>query len=344
MGYGDMWYSTTGSHNIALGLQTLYHNTTGSGSIAIGDSALFDLTAASDNIAIGHNSLENATTGSYNNAFGARSLNSLTTGSRNNAVGVEALYTVATGSYNNALGYYALHVSTGTSNNAVGDLALYSATTGTGNTGMGDDAGYNIATGSNNSAFGINAGPTTSALDNTACLGAGASTAVSNKVRLGNTAVTVIEGQVAYSYPSDGRFKYNVNDQEVKGLEFIKLLRPVVYNFDTRKFQEFQIAGVPDSMKHKYFDGVDFSASTAVRQSGFIAQEVEQAAIQAGYDFNGIHKPENANDNYSLAYSQFVVPLVKAVKEQQTMIEQLQQQNKELIERLNNVEHKLENK
>jgi hypothetical protein len=40
-----------------------------------------------------------------------------------------------------------------------------------------------------------------------------------------------------------------------------------------------------------------------------------------GYDFNGLHKPANENDNYGVAYSQFVVPLVKAVQEQQTMIE-----------------------
>lgn len=41
---------------------------------------------------------------------------------------------------------------------------------------------------------------------------------------------------------------------------------------------------------------------------------------ETGYNFNGIHKPENSNDNYSVAYSLFTVPLVKAVQEQQKMI------------------------
>jgi trimeric autotransporter adhesin len=42
---------------------------------------------------------------------------------------------------------------------------------------------------------------------------------------------------------------------------------------------------------------------------------VEQAAKEIGYAFDGIHTPANENDNYSLAYDAFVVPLVKAVQE-----------------------------
>jgi hypothetical protein len=70
----------------------------------------------------------------------------------------------------------------------------------------------------------------------------------------------------------------------------------------------------------------EFAASTAIRQSGFIAQEVEKAAQEVGYNFNGVHKPENDDDNYSLAYGQFVVPLVKGMQEQQVMIEKQQMQ------------------
>ena len=47
------------------------------------------------------------------------------------------------------------------------------------------------------------------------------------------------------------------------------------------------------------------------RRTGFIAQEVEQAATASGFNFHAIHKPENDNDHYGLSYSQFVVPLVK---------------------------------
>ena len=63
--------------------------------------------------------------------------------------------------------------------------------------------------------------------------------------------------------------------------------------------------------------------------SGLIAQDVEKAAEEAGYDFSGVQVPDNPEDLYSLRYSDFVIPLVKAVQEladrvggQQAMIEQ----------------------
>jgi hypothetical protein len=87
---------------------------------------------------------------------------------------------------------------------------------------------------------------------------------------------------------------------------------------------------MPDSLAAHYLAD-DFGPSTAIRQSGFIAQEVEQAAKEVGYDFNGVFVPENPEtDNYSLAYAQFVVPLVKGMQEQQAMIESQQAQIAEL--------------
>ena len=87
---------------------------------------------------------------------------------------------------------------------------------------------------------------------------------------------------------------------------------------------------MPDSIKRKHTEGVDFSASSSIRQSGFVAQEVEQAMKESGYDFNGVHKPADGNDHYSLAYSLFTVPLVKAVQEQQKEIEELKAMVKSL--------------
>ncbi len=49
--------------------------------------------------------------------------------------------------------------------------------------------------------------------------------------------------------------------------------------------------------------------------TGFIAQEVHEAAKDINYDFHGVYAPINATDNYGLRYSEFTVPLVKAVQE-----------------------------
>jgi hypothetical protein len=57
------------------------------------------------------------------------------------------------------------------------------------------------------------------------------------------------------------------------------------------------------------------------RFSGFLAQDVEAAARSIGYDFSGVDAPKNENDLYGLRYAEFVVPLVKAVQEQQEIIE-----------------------
>ena len=69
-------------------------------------------------------------------------------------------------------------------------------------------------------------------------------------------------------------------------------------------------------------------------QSGFIAQEVEAAAKSLGYNFSGIDRPRNEKDLYGLRYAEFVVPLVKAMQEQQALIAALQKQVNELSRQL----------
>ena len=74
-------------------------------------------------------------------------------------------------------------------------------------------------------------------------------------------------------------------------------------------------------------------------QTGFIAQEVEKTALALGYHFDGVNAPQNITDTYSISYSQFVMPLVKAVQEQQQMIEKQQTTIKELLKRVEKLEH-----
>ena len=69
-------------------------------------------------------------------------------------------------------------------------------------------------------------------------------------------------------------------------------------------------------------------------QSGFIAQEVEEAAQSLGSDFSGVDAPNNDHDIYGLRLAEFVVPLVKAVQEQQQMISNLEKRIEELESRL----------
>jgi trimeric autotransporter adhesin len=290
----------------------------GTDNAAFGAVALSTLTTGSNNVGIGKRALQLNTTGSENVAVGVNALAVNTTNSGITAIGYKAL--AANVEVNNtAVGHLALVVSTqGKNNTAVGERSMQANLTGTQNAALGALTMGTNTTGSNNTALGFLSNVSLNNFNNATALGSSSVVNASNKVRIGNSTVTVIEGQVAYTWPSDARFKFNVTE-EVKGLDFINKLRPVVYNFDTRKFQQFLVQNMPEADRAAYLQA-DFGPSTAVRQSGFLAQEVEQVAKEVGYDFNGIHVPVDANDNYSLAYAEFVVPLVKAVQEQQQLI------------------------
>lgn len=328
----------TGLFNTGNGHLALSSNTTGGYNTAVGNKALRFNTTGGNNTAIGAAVMDNNTTGASNTALGSMALKFNTTGSDNTAVGVGSLGTHATGRYNVGIGTGALrYFASGFGNTAVGSLAanahMIANSTGDYNTTVGFQTGVGSAYTTTMGALAT----TGSGNVNTTALGAFANTgAVDNKVRIGGPSVTVIEGQVNFSAVSDGRFKDNVSDTDVQGLAFVKRLRPVVYNFNTKRYAEFLSQDQPDSLRKAYMNQ-DFAPSMAVRQHGFIAQEVAKAAESLGYDFDGVHKPENNKDYYSISYASFVVPLVKAVQEQQQMIEaqtkadqKLQQQIEEL--------------
>ena len=153
-------------------------------------------------------------------------------------------------------------------------------------------------------------------LSNATAIGCFAIVNASNKIVLGaNMAGMVIGGYAAWSNLSDGRFKENIKE-DVPGLKFITKLRPVTYTVNTQKLEAHIMQNMPDSIKTKRKQKPeDYARAAAKIQTGFVAQEVEKLAKELNYDFDGVNAPQNPTDNYSIAYSQFVVPLVKAVQE-----------------------------
>ncbi len=284
--------------------------------------------------------------GTNNSAFGKNALLNAAAGSnQNTAIGYLALYTLTTGDANTAAGYEALYYCTGDANTAAGDIALMGNTTGNSNTAFGHEALVGNQTGIENSAFGASAmianltgdgntavgfssGTAGTAENHQTAIGARALTHMDDMIRLGGPQVTLYECQVAMLPPSDQRFKSDVNYDGVNGLEFIQKLRPVVYNLDTKKHTEINTHNFPEKMKADFLKE-DFSASMAIRRTGFIAQEVEEAANAVGYNFSAVSRPGSESGVYGLQYEIFVVPLTKAIQEQQALIKQYQ---KELLE------------
>jgi len=364
----------SGKENVALGYSSLFKNTSSMGNVAVGNEVLYENTEGSFNSGLGYKSLNKNTIGKENTALGDYTLSQNTSGSNNTAIGNEALLLNTTGFSNVAIGTQSLHKNTSVSNLvAIGDSALYNngigatgstdaigntavgskallsnttgsdntatgyqalyAATGDDNTAIGWKALFNLTSGSQNTAIGYQVYPFgTNTYSNYTGIGYNTGTNIanpSNRVEVGNMSVGWIGGQVDWSTYSDKRIKENIKS-DVLGLEFITLLNPVTYNLNIHK--QNKMMGIDEAKGNKDWEGkYDIEER---RMTGFLAQEVAEAARKTNYDFSGVDISENENELYSLRYAEFVVPLVKAVQEQQEIIKQqetkLQQQEKRL--------------
>ena len=327
--------NTSGGSNVAIGAGAMYGNTSGLYNTAVGSTALYYSNKGENNTAIGAEALYNDSTGSNNTAVGYQAL-TRSNGKDNTATGANALLNNTSGALNTATGGYALQSNTvGNFNTANGNTALYLNTTGNQNTAVGQSALYSNTTGHDNTAIGIGALDLNVNGYYNIALGASAGTAsyaantfntisignydylngYQNQVIIGSTSTAWIGGKVTWSTFSDARIK-NTIAEDVKGLDFILKLRPVTYHISNKAIIKLSGNKETPDFPGKY-------DNEKIKYSGFLAQEVEKAAQASHYDFSGYAAPKNQYQLYTLSYEQFVVPLVKAMQEQQKMIEEL---------------------
>ena len=288
---GNIFIHSYGSSNFFAGLAAGNQTVTGDTNTASGANALNGNTGGSLNTATGGNALKVNTTGSFNTATGASALISNIGGTRNTATGTYSLQNNIGGSYNTAIAYGSLSANTG----------------GSYNTAVGYEAGQTITTGTYNTFIGYSADASANYFTNATAIGNGAIVDASNKVRIGNSLVAVIEGAVNMTTPSDSRLKKDVEDIG-QGLAFIRSLRPVQYRFTNGN------------------DRIDF---------GFIAQDIE---VLLGTDYNVLGIGRDTERTLSLRYTDFIAPLVKAVQEQQFIINSQKDKIKTLEDRLSRLE------
>ncbi len=233
------------------------------------------------------------------------------TGNKNTFYGSKAGYTNTSERYNTFSGSMAGHGNnTGNYNTYSGYFAGYANARGSRNTGVGNSANSATTDNTNSTGIGYNADPM-----------------ASNTVHIGNNSVTSIKGQVGFSTYGDARFKTEVSEEEVLGLAFITGLRPVTYTYNIDALAQWKEARYGEKDTSSWEGKYDIEN---IRFSGFIAQEVEALADRLGYAFSGVDRPKNKKDIYGLRYAAFVVPLVKAVQEQQARIQKLEARNREL--------------
>jgi len=209
---------------------------------------------------------------------------------------------------NTALGHKALVSNNiGNYNTVIGSDAFNDNTSGGGNTVIGAKSLDTNTSGDNNTAIGYFALLGTSGGDNNIGIGFNALVPVSsgsNQIRIGNNAITHAGIQVAWDVTSDKRWKDNIRALPY-GLEVVKQLKPVDY---VRKNNDAK-----------------------TREMGFIAQDIETLLTKVGYTDQGfLHKDDNGY--MSIRYNDFIALLTKAIKEQQEIIENQNNEIKSLIE------------
>ncbi len=186
-------------------------------------------------------------------------------------------------------------------------------------------------------------------ISNSIALGNVAFVDATDKVVIGNSATQVIGGYQNWTNYSDRRIKKDIK-ADVPGLEFIMRLRPVTYYRDP-----IAADSIIRGYAHPVIREIAQLRPDTLRYTGFIAQEVKQAAEEIGYEFSGFVPGKL----YGLRYAEFVPPIVKAIQEQQKIIQQqqeeiarlkeevqqlkaLQEENKQLRERMEKIEALLE--
>ncbi len=334
-----------GVQNTATGALALYSpqsvsSTGGSGCTASGVRALYNNSSFDNSPGVQG--------GNYNTATGFEAMYKNVAGIGNTACGYQALYKNYYGNYNSGFGIGAMYSNSvhASENTAMGVYSLISTTNSQENTAVGYDAGHSYDNGNYNCFIGAETDANGPGYTNSIAIGHGTLVTGSNMMRVGNGATVSIGGPVGWSTISDGRVKRNIQEN-VPGLAFINKLKPISYTIDlaaidriTRPAAQKQQAATLNAGSGKnettsrpepYQMTAARSAKEQIVYTGFVAQQVEQAAQSLHYAFSGVDAARNDKDLYSLRYDEFVAPLTKAVQELAALHDQLKKQNEQLV-------------
>lgn len=296
VGFSSLYSNTSGNSNIGVGRHSLFGNTVGYWNIAVGNNALDENVGGYLNVAMGYDAIGRASSANYNTAVGTYAMR-YSAGGYNTALGGHALAgngsTASNGDLNVAIGYAASQSNiSGAHNVAIGYQALTTNASGTGNVAIGYQAGYN-ETGSNRLYIDntISTTPLIGGNFSTSKVGINRSMAnldarSENFQVQGDAYITGNLCAASYNCVSDLRYKKNITQLQNS---LINVLRLKGVNYDWR-IQEF-----PEQ------------AFTTQRQTGFIAQELEQVYPEMVMTDDKGFK--------SVDYSRLTPVLVEAIKE-----------------------------
>lgn len=269
---------TTGTNNAAFGQSALAAVTSGSRNIGIGNNAGLSITTGNDNIGVGYNAFFSAGTSAHSNiGIGSEALSNVTmTAYDNIGMGQQAIRYCA--GHGNVAMNGLNKITSGNNNVGIGPGAGDSITTGNENivigiggaTALAQNVSHNVVIGSNSDVYNIFEEPVTmtyciglgpiggfsgaSNFQNQTVIGAEAYGEGNNSVRIGNSNITRIAGQVGWTNASDSRIKEDIQEAD------IDLCLQNVINLPIKYF------------KYKPYTGQHLDQHTL----GFLADDVEQ--------------------------------------------------------------------
>ena len=355
LGYGALTLDTLGIGSVAIGRAALeaqnFTTATSSLNTAVGYHAGLSVTTGNANTFIGGRAGDATTTGSTNVAVGTDALGSNTTAANNIAIGYDSLTANTTGVENVGIGSSALSgVTTGFENIGIGRNTGQGITTGYRNTFIGDDAGYLITGGSENTIIGrftgSNGGLDITNSSNNIVLSDGA----------GNPRLTVnTAGQIAFGTSNgstdiaggtiglalndndgrqmlDSRTNSNINTYRQRFYNTNGLVGAILTNGSTTSFSSLSDYRLKENVVYDWDATArlqqlkpvrfNFIADPTTTIDGFLAHEV-QAVVPEAVSGEKDATDDNGIVSQSLDPAKIVPLLVKAIQEQQTLIESL---------------------
>lgn len=368
MGYQAGFKNTSGSGNTAVGSDALHYNEDGYLNTAIGSGALYVNKSGTQNTALGLDAGFYNTTANGNTALGYAALHDNYTGNENTAVGFGSCYNCQA-EHNSSFGSKALRLNRyGHGNTAFGYDAMSQNYHGHYNIAIGDSAMVTNTDGNNNIVIGAYADVATKILNNAIAIGANAKVGASNSMALGGTgsnAVKVgigtgmpqaslhlkqlpgttargivwednattnhwrlyIDGAADFGFACNGVYKSYIN--HING-SYITMS-------DARLKKDIQpLTGILPRLlqltpKSYYYND---NPADARRSYGFVAQEVEPL-------FPEFVSTDKESGLKGIAYSNFGVIAVQAIKEQQQVIAKQEQKIEKLEGSLKAIKQKL---
>ncbi|MDU1891817.1 MAG: tail fiber domain-containing protein [Dysgonomonas sp.] len=340
-GYPDV--PGTGDRNTAMGWKALF-NCYDNDNTAVGYAALRAIFYGKQNVAVGKEAMdesaERGENGYNNNTAVGTAAFKFVLGSQNVAVGDSALYYIHHNkknevNYNAAMGSGALksidfeafgyNGAALKFNTVAGYKAMGRIFDGQNNVAIGHMAGYYNTFGSNNIIIGAYAGEETfdtkditnkQPKDNNLYIGkwikgdlSGTNYRVGINGAVNNGYVLYVNGGTV-GQSSDRRLKKNINNINY-GLPQVMKLRPVTYQFKSDDNNKVNL--------------------------GFIAQEVKEIIPEV---VSGTEGDVKKGETLGMAYGELTAVLVRAIQDQQGIIEKQQQSIDALLKRIENLENK----